>query len=249
MKVMYTVSMILFLGIFLFSVTAIVCYFKDAGENKRETEKVIGEVMVEPQESHKEEAQGEQINFKKLKELNADAVGWIMFYEPYVNYPLVQGDDNSYYLNHSFYRKENAAGCIFMDCRNQSLEDKNVVIYGHNMVDDTMFGSLKDVFKEDFWEQEGRDIILIADTDNHIRKYQIFSYYIVEDEDYYITTAFSDDGDFTEFLDVITSRSFKETDVTVTAEDHILTLSTCAGTAGMGKRRVIHGKLIENVWY
>lgn len=143
-------------------------------------------------------------------------------------------------------RKENTAGCLFMDCCNESFDDRNVVIYGHNMLDRTMFGSLKDVFQEKFWEDSERDLIWITDTKQHLRKYKIFSYYI-EEEDYYITTSFSDAAAYTGFLREITARSFQKLDVTVTADDHILTLSTCAGAAGTNKRRVIHAKLIGTV--
>lgn len=108
-----------------------------------------------------------------------------------------------------------------------------------------MFGSLKDVFQEDFWEKEDRDIIWIADTDHHLREYKIFSYYTVREEDYYITTSFPSGADYTEFLNVIKARSFRELDVAVTANDHILTISTCAGAAGTGQRRVVHAKLIK----
>ena len=148
------------------------------------------------------------------------------------------------FLNHSFKRSKNAAGCIFMDYRNESFEDQNVVIYGHNMADRTMFGVLKDVFRDEFWERKDSDIILIYETDHRLRKYKIFSYYTVEKEDYYITTSFWDDEEYAEFLSEIKKRSFRNLNVAVTADDHILTLSTCAGLSGTCGRRVIHAKLI-----
>lgn len=129
-----------------------------------------------------------------------------------------------------------------MDCRNESLDDRNVVIYGHNMLDRTMFGSLKDVFREQFWEKPEHDRIRITDQDQHIREYEIFSYYITGEENDYSTTSFSDAAAYAEFLREITARSFRKLPVTVTEDDHILTLSTCAGAAGTNKRRVIHAK-------
>lgn len=265
MKIMYAVLMTLASVILIFCCAGIFSYNRDARENKKENEEVISEVIsVSAQdsgeenrmggESEKERNIGEkpekiQIDFERLKEINEDTVGWIMFNDRHVDCPLVQADDNSYYLNHSFKGEKNAAGCLFADCRNESLEERNVVIYGHNMLDRTMFGSLKDVFREDFWEKEDCDIIWIAGTDYRMRKYKIFSYYTVEEEDYYITTSFSDDADYAEFLNVIKARSFKKLDVTVTENDHILTLSTCAGALGTGKRRVIHAKLVETIFF
>lgn len=245
MKVVYVVCMMLFAGILLFSTMAVFSYHKDAGQNARENEEVIREVTQRMSEGDEGKPVTKQIDSEKLKRINADAIGWITFNDSHVNNPLVQTNDNSYYLKHSFMRKENAAGSLFMDYRNESFDDRNVVIYGHNMLDRTMFGSLKDVFQEKFWESSERDIIRVIDLEHHLRKYKIFSYYVVEKEEYYITTSFSDAAAYTDFLREITVRSFRKLDVPVTADDHILTLSTCAGAAGTNKRRVIHAKLIE----
>lgn len=235
----------------LISAAVVFSYHKNARENEKEVEEIIREVVREPSgiyEREKEESIAERtevmrIDFERLEELNEDIAGWIVFNNQCVNYPLVQADDNTYYLNHSFRREENKAGSIFMDCRNNSFEDRNVVIYGHNMRNRTMFGSLKDVFHKKFWEEEDNDLIYLFDTDHCLRKYKIFSYYTVEKEDYYITTLFRNDVEYAEFLEAIQARSFGKTDVTVTADDHILTLSTCAGASGT-RRRVIHAKLL-----
>lgn len=243
MKAVYVVFMILFAGIFLFSIMGIFSYHKDAGQNAREIREVMREVVQRIPEDNGDGKSVQQIDFAKLKQINEDAVGWIVFYDPYINNPLVQTNDNSYYLKNSFRKKENAAGCLFMDCRNESFDDRNVVIYGHNMLDRTMFGSLKDVFQEKFWEEPECDRIQITDTEQHIREYKIFSYYITEADSDYCTTSFPDAAAYAGFLREITARSFRKLDVTVTEDDHILTLSTCAGAAGTNKRRVLHAKL------
>lgn len=243
MKAVYVVFMMLFAGIFLFSVMGIFSYHNDAGQNAREIQEVMREVTQRMPGDHGDEKVVQQIDFAKLKQINEDAVGWIVFHDPYINNPLVQTNDNSYYLKNSFRKKENAAGCLFMDCRNESFDDRNVVIYGHNMLDRTMFGSLKDVFQEKFWEEPECDRIQITDTEQHIREYKIFSYYITGEENDYGTTSFPDAAAYAGFLREITARSFRKLDVDVTADDHILTLSTCAGAAGTNKRRVLHAKL------
>lgn len=243
MKAVYVVFMMLFAGIFLFSIMCIFSYHNDAGQNAREIQEVMREVTQRMPGDHGDEKVVQQIDFAKLKQINEDAVGWIVFHDPYINNPLVQTNDNLYYLTNSFRKKENAAGCLFMDCRNESFDDRNVVIYGHNMLDRTMFGSLKDVFQEKFWEEPECDRIQITDTEQHIREYKIFSYYITGEENDYGTTSFPDAAAYAGFLREITARSFRKLDVTVTADDHILTLSTCAGVAGTNKRRVLHAKL------
>ena len=243
MKAVYVIFMMLFAGIFLFSMMGIFSYHKDAGQNAREIREVMREVAQRMPGDNGDEKAVQQIDFAKLKQINEDAIGWIVFHDPYINNPLVQTNDNSYYLKKKKKKNENAAGCLFMDCRNESFDDRNVVIYGHNMLDRTMFGSLKDVFQEKFWEEPECDRIQITDTGQHIREYKIFSYYITGEENDYCTTSFPDEAAYAEFLREITARSFRKLDVTVTADDHILTLSTCAGAAGTNKRRVLHAKL------
>ena len=129
-----------------------------------------------------------------------------------------------------------------MDYRNNSFNDKNVVLFGHANLDRTMFGSLGDVFKDEFFDKKDADIIYIYDTNNQLIKYKIFSYYIIESEEYYITTHFSSDSSFQGFINTIKNRSYRDLGVDVSVTDNILTLSTCAGTSGTSRRRVIHAK-------
>lgn len=106
MKAVYVVFMMLFAGIFLFSMRGIFSYHKDAAQNAGETREMIREVSQRMPEDNGDETAVQQIDFAKLKQINADAVGWIAFHDPYVNNPLVQTDNNSFYLNiHSGKRK------------------------------------------------------------------------------------------------------------------------------------------------
>ncbi len=82
------------------------------------------------------------VDFDSLKEINGDIVAWIKCKELGINYPVVQGTDNSYYLTHTFSGEEHISGCIFMDCVNKTdFTDDNTILYGHNMKDGSMFGS------------------------------------------------------------------------------------------------------------
>lgn len=248
-KIIRFVLFCLFLGVFLFSTYRLLAFELELKENKEEVEELIDE-FVEPPENYEEVEENDnieemKIDFKKLKETNSDIVGWLVFNNKYVNNPIVQTSDNEYYLNHSFKKKENSIGSIFMDYRNASLEDDNVVLFGHHTPNNTMFGSLSDVFKTGFFEKENADILYLFDTNHQLHKYQIFSYYTIEMEEYYITTSFSSKNDFQEFLTTIKNRSFGNRNVQVSTKDKILTLSTCAGPHGTTKRRVIHAKKID----
>lgn len=227
--------------VFLFAISKIIIFAVDLNTNKNDNKKLIDEVIEEklPEEILGKDT--EKINFNKLLSINADTVGWIKFNQDKVNNPIVHTNDNSYYLNHSFYKKKNQAGTIFMDHRNHSFNDKNVVLFGHSMIDDTMFGSLQDVFKKDFFNNENdSNIIQLINKNNEVLNYQIFSYYIIEKEEYYITTSFKNKSEFKKFIKTIKKRSYKAFDIDVNENDNLLTLSTCSGTAGTSKRMVIH---------
>lgn len=238
------ILLILFIVVFLFSTTKIVLFLFDLRNNKNETKELIQNVINIEIEEEKEVF---KIDFEKLLSINSDTIGWIRFNQDKVNNPIVHTSDNSYYLKRSFEKKSNQAGAIFMDYRNTSFNDKNVVLFGHAMLDDTMFGSLQDIFKNDFFDTKENNYIQIYNKDNELLTYQIFSYYIIEKEEYYITTSFKSDSDFNKFIDTITKRSYKKFDVEVSTNDNILTLSTCSGTGGTSKRKVVHAKRVENL--
>ena len=92
-------------------------------------------------------------DFTKLVELNDQSVGWITIDGTAIDYPVVQGDDNSYYLTHDFNNSSSIQGSIFMDYRNQpDFSDWNNIVYGHNMDNGSMFGALVKYRKQAFYE-------------------------------------------------------------------------------------------------
>lgn len=153
---------------------------------------------------------------------------------------IVKTEDNSYYLTRNFEKQQNAAGWIFTDYRNKfDGSDKNIIIYGHNRRDGTMFGSLQNILKEE-WYNNSENMTITLDTENEESTYQVFSIYKTEVEDYYIKTSFKDDAEYEEFINKLKSRSIKDFNVELTKDDQILTLSTCANNNKY--RIVLHAK-------
>lgn len=248
-KIIRFLLLVFFLSTFLYSSYKLLHFNQELKGIEEEKEKLIEEYIEMPKEeptenneTPEEKIEDMKIDFPKLKSVNSEVVGWMVFNNKYVNNPIMHTTDNEYYLHHSFKRLENSVGSIFMDYRNTSFKDQNVVIFGHHTPNTTMFGSLSDVFKPDFFAKENADIIYIFDTNHELHKYQIFSYYVIEAEEYYITTSFATQEEFGQFLSTISRRSFGFRGISVTTSDHILTLSTCAGPSGTTKRRVIHAK-------
>ena len=182
------------------------------------------------------------VDFKELLAKNKDTVGWINVNNTNINYPIVQTSNNDYYLNHSYDKKYNEAGWVFLDYRNKSnLDNKNSIIYAHSRLDKSMFGSLSKTLKQAWYTNKDNHIIRISTpTENTL--WQIFSVYTIPEENYYITTSFNNDSEYQKFLDTIKGRSRYNFNTSLTTSDKILTLSTCYSDT---ERTVVHAKLLK----
>lgn len=197
--------------------------------------------VTDDTQSDAQEEQYISADLSEIKKLNSEVKGWINIPNTNVNYPYAQHKNNSYYLNHSFDKSKNNAGWIFMDYRNNSTEfDKNTIIYGHNRLDGSMFGSLNNLTKKDYLNDTTEHYIYIS-TDKYNYVFEIFSIYRIETTDDYLQTVFKD-NEFTEWLKMIKKRSMYDFKIDLTENDKIITLSTCYKHV---KKLVIHGKLIR----
>jgi sortase B len=182
------------------------------------------------------------VNFSELQKKNSDTIAWINVNNTNINYPIVQTTNNNYYLTHSFNKKENEAGWVFMDYRNnQDFTDKNTIIYAHSRLNKTMFGSLSKVLKESWYKNKDNYIIRIS-TPTENSSWQIFSVYKIKTETYYLTTNFINNNDYEKFLITLKNRSKYNFNTNISIQDEILTLSTCYSDT---ERTVVHAKLIK----
>lgn len=182
------------------------------------------------------------INFERLLAANPDVIAWIRIPGTSVNYSLVQTDNNSQYLRHSFNGAWNEFGWPFVDCSNApDFSDKNTVLYGHNIVSGLMFADLANIA----YGYMGSDVeIDIYRKDYRLLTYKVFSAYEIDPESFYLTKTFLSDESYSTFLNTMTSRSLITYNQTVGVDDTIITLQTCTSDA---KRRIIvHAKLVSN---
>jgi sortase B len=181
-------------------------------------------------------------DFGSLISENSDTVAWLEVKNTNINYPVVQASDNDYYLTHSFDKSYNEAGWVFLDFRNH-LDNllKNTIIYGHGMNNGTIFGSLKEVVTESWLTNLDNHIIRLS-TPKENYTWQIFSVYTIEEENYYIKTAFKDNTDYEDFLTTLQERSIYDFQTTLDSADNILTLSSCYNDY---LRVVIHARLLK----
>jgi len=182
------------------------------------------------------------VNLSELKEINPETVGWIQVLGTNINYPFVQHSDNYYYLDHSFSRKNNGAGWVFLDYRNniENMDD-NTIIYAHGRIDSTLFGTLKNIMNSSWYENEDNHIIRVS-TGFHNSLWQVFSVYRINTTSDYIVNNFKNDGTYNNFLKLIKDRSVYDFNVDLDSNDKIITLSTCYSKP---ERVVMHAKLIK----
>ena len=227
---------------FIISLYNIIIWLKD-NKHADDLTKELSEIKEIKNDTETVEVNvSKRINFKELKEINSDTVGWIEMKNNNVDYPFVQTNDNSYYLNHSFDKRYTDAGWIWLDYRNNlERDDDNLIIYGHARKDKSMFGTLKYSLKSDWYTNEENHIITIY-LENETRYYQIFSSYHVKTENYYLTVNFNNREDFQNFLNTLKKRSVYDYGVDLNSDDKILTLSTCYNSSD---KTVIHAKLTK----
>jgi sortase B len=182
------------------------------------------------------------VDIKALKQQNPDTVGFISVAGTNINYPVVQTNNNDFYLNNSFRKQRNHAGWIFMDHRNNpSLIDQNTVIYGHARVDDTMFSTLKNILNTSWIDVRDNHVVRYV-TETETMLFQVFSVYTVPVESYYIQTRFGD-KQYVDWLSTMQGRSKYDFRAPVNENDRILTLSTCYNNND--SRVVMQAKLIK----
>lgn len=183
------------------------------------------------------------VDFTSLKEKNSDTVAFIHMDQTNINYPVVQTNDNEYYLKRAFDKSKNEAGWVFMDYRNDitNLSD-NTIIYGHGRLDKTVFGSLKNALKTS-WQENKDNYIIWLSTPTENMMFQIFSIYTVKSESYYIKTSFNNDTEKQEWINTMLERNITNRKTDVSVDDKFLTLSTCLNN--FGDRVVVQAKLIK----
>ena len=220
--------------------------------NNDEEEEVEEEELPDEDVELEEEISKEEIkskytfnsSFKSLRDINNETKAYLTVKNTEISYPVVKHSDNNYYLKYDFYKKRNVMGWIFFDYRNDGVNfDDNNIVYGHSMKNGTMFGTLKKVLNSS-WRKNPDNMIINLENEKGNFKFKIFSAYQVDYTTDYLVINFNSKGDKEEFIKMIRGRSSFKTNDSVTPDDKILTLSTCAG--GNNRRLVVHAVLLKD---
>ena len=180
------------------------------------------------------------INLAALQEVNPDVLGWIRIPDTKIDYPLLQGEDNDFYLQHTWEKEPNSVGSIFLEYLNSAdLTDYNTIVYGHNMGNGSMFAELEYFALEDFWKTHPYVYIV---TDTGVYRYEIFAFCRADVES--LTYGLNPNREDTreKFLNLSLDNSWIDTGIEPKITDRILTMSTCSG-ADYSNRYVVQARL------
>ena len=171
------------------------------------------------------------VNINNMRKENPDMVGFISIKGMKINYPIVKGEDNDYYLHYNFYRKKDRKGTIMLDAYSDEKTSLNWLIYGHSMKNRTMFGSLRDFTKKSFYNDHKSMIVTMHDE---VAVFDIFAvcYTAVYPSDdprfkyHYYGNIFTE-NDYNEYVANIKKLSLYDTGITPQFGEQLVTLSTC----------------------
>ncbi len=175
-----------------------------------------------------------QVDFTALRSVNKDICAWLYIPGTDVNYPVMQGGDNSYYLSHDADGNYSPDGSLFVDSANsKEFTDFDTVIYGHNMSSGTMFKTLHNYEDDSFWEKNRNIYVYLP---GKVLTYHVFAAYRTNDRHIFTYNDFSDKEVRKRYLDGIFDKEFDtgtvKNDDKVDIDSHVLTLSTCCGMDG-----------------
>lgn len=246
-----TLVLIIAIGVFCFAAYNLYHIYTEYKKGTDEYNE-IEQMAVTDRTPEKEETAGPDsspqppitVDFEKLRSINQDVIGWI-YVEALegINYPIVQGEDNEFYLHKTYEKNYNFAGTIFVDYENSSdFSDCNTLIYGHNMKNGSMFGNLKKFTEDQSVYDKSRYFWILTPEKNC--RYEIASAYTTGvDSDTY--TLFKGPGEeFEQYLKNIRGYSEIKTEAEeLNIKDKIVTLSTCTGNEST--RFVVQGRLVN----
>lgn len=238
MKNIKILLLVLLLAILSFGLYKINQIKKELDNAEKIKEELIE--LVEIPEVPSEEPSFE-VNFDELKKINSDVIGWIVIEGTQVNYPIVQANNNTFYLSHSYDKKWNSLGSIFADYQSSNnFSDYNTFIYGHHTKNGSMFGELYKYMNKEFYESH-KSFNLYTPDDNYLA--EVFSAYVDSTKSDSYNQSFSSIKEFEDYINLVKEKSNYDTEIEIdVSKDKIITLYSCSHESNRQKtdRYYIH---------
>lgn len=237
-KVIRTIVLIVSVAAFCFAAYKLYGYYSEMHRGEKSVDELIDTAVTENVEREKAPI---SVDFSALQEKNSDIIAWLYSADTPINYPVVQSDDNNYYLRRLTDGTYNTNGTLFMDFRDAAdFSGFNTIIYGHRMKSKAMFGTLPGYLEQEYYEQHPTMYLLTPDKSY---KLELVSCFILRsDSDIY--APMETDEEKAEFLDKITEQSTFKTNTEYSINDRFVCLSTCTYEFENARLMVV-GKLVE----
>ena len=248
------------LVVFIVSVSMLIYYITQYGKSQKIYNDLNEEVLETTENNTTEFVDDDNvehtfeitntIDFEYLKSINPDCVAWISFPVLGIEYPVVQGTNNSYYLPHSYNNVETWSGSIYMDYRNTpDCTDRHTILYGHNMQDGSMFHKLLKYDKESFYKEHDGENYFYVYLEGGVNVYEVYA--VIDAEVVKNQIPFSllslDKYSLEEYEAEISSLQDYDTGVTLSADDKLMTLLTCQYDSTSNVRHLVIGKYLTNL--
>ena len=224
LKLPIIIFLLICICVFLYSLFNIIYWIKSSNDLKTLEEGVFKEVVEEIEEKNGEIIK--TIDFDKLTQINEDVIGWISIEDTVINYPILQADNNEYYLKKDLYKKDNSCGSIYLDCNtSKDFSEQNNVVYGHHLKSGGMFKELDKIYNGEL----GNEVYIQIYTLENSYKYQVISSYIAKPSLEIVKKDFND-SQRKQYLENAINKSKVKFNKPENMENNILTLVTCYGT-------------------
>lgn len=191
-------------------------------------------------EENSEAEEEDDFDYQALAAENPDCVGWLTIDGTDISYPVVQCEDNSYYLKHNFQKKYASCGALFLDCRNDvDSPQEHLIIYGHQMKDGSMFKQLNGYKKKSFYDDH-KKITLYLREEKY--RYEVAAVYVTntaKSGKYYGYLHSETRKQQMEYLRQMAAYQLYDTGVAVGEGDELLSLSTCEYSSKNGRLIVL----------
>lgn len=252
-KTVFILALIVFLGALGYLGTVYFSYWKAQREYDRLAQEVVSAGRGDGQDTGKTNGEAEdengawaplEVDFNALYAVCPDVVLWLDIPGTGISYPVVQSEDNDYYLRRNLEGKRSSAGTVFMDFRNDpALGDDNTILYGHNMRNGSMFGTLRKYTEEEFFRGHQEIDLYLPDR---IVRCQVASSRREDAVEEYFQPVFTSAEEKLSYVNRMKEKAYYDTGVEMGTEDRIITLVTCTGN-GYSQRWIVQAKIAEEI--
>ncbi len=213
--------------------------------NRTELQELRKEVLMETghstdvgEEMDSARNQFRQLDWEKLKKKNSDIIAWIEVPGTNIDYPVLKSSEWNEYLDKDYKNRKSELGSIFIQPETKTdFTDPHTILYGHNMRDRQMFGSLHRYESEKFWKNHRKIYLHLP---GQVLTAKVYSTYDCDDQTSTYQTDFSDEQEFHGWTEMSVSKRYYDTGLEPKAGSRIITLSTCSNGRGHSSRYVVH---------